>query len=100
MPYGLPFTARPQTEVLPYIDPKDPSRQTSYVERYYNQQLVRLMEAKTSRVIAQKSFTGLSAHLCIDTEWFENNRNVKKLPGTPIREDEVKAWVLSQLVVK
>lgn len=84
-------------ESCPYIDPDDPSRQIKYVERYYNQQNARLVEAKTGRVITEQIFTGKSAHYCHETEWFVENKSIKKLQGTPIPEDEIKNWVLSYL---
>jgi hypothetical protein len=69
------------------------------VERYYNQQKARLVEAKTSRVITEQIFTGKSAHYCHETEWFAENKGIKKLQGTPISEEDIKNWALSHLFI-
>lgn len=86
-------------ESCTYIDPDDPRRRRSYVERYYNQQQARLIEAKTGRVITEQTFTGKSAHYCYEKEWFQENKNVKKLPGTPISEDDIVRWAMSHLSI-
>lgn len=68
------------------------------VERYYYQQTAKLIVAKTGQVISQQSFTGKSARLCRQTEYFESDEYVKRLYGTPISSSDIKSWVESQLI--
>jgi hypothetical protein len=83
-------------ESCPYGSPGD----VHTVERYYYKQDVRLVEAKTGRVITVQTFTGKSPRHCDKTEIFRGSEKTKKLEGTEIANSDIRSWVSPHLNIK
>jgi hypothetical protein len=86
-------------ESCPYGSESDP-HVTNTVERYYYKQDVRLVEAKTGRVITVQTFTGKSPRYCDKTEIFRKSEKTKKLVGTEIANSDIRSWVSPHLYIK
>ncbi|MBE7551822.1 MAG: hypothetical protein HS126_12205 [Anaerolineales bacterium] len=86
-------------ESCPYSSRNDPNV-TLKVERYYYKQDVRLVEAKTGRVITVQTFTGKSPRYCDKTEIFGRSEKTKKLEGTEIANSDIRSWALPHLYIK
>lgn len=83
-------------ESCSYGSPSDPHT----VERYYYKQDVRLVEAKTGRVITVQTFTGKSPRYCDKTEIFHKSEKTKKLEGTAIANSDIRSWTSPHLYIK
>ncbi|MCL4296551.1 MAG: hypothetical protein KJ077_12520 [Anaerolineae bacterium] len=83
-------------ESCPYGSPGD----VHTVERYYYRQDVRLVEAKTGRVITVQTFTGKSPPYCDKTEFFGKNEKTKKLEGTAITNSDIRSWASPHMYIK
>lgn len=70
------------------------------VERYYYKQDVKLVEAKTGRVISVQSFTGRSASTCDEVEVFNKDRKTKRSMGTEIPTDQIQDWAATHLYIE
>jgi hypothetical protein len=86
-------------ESCPYQSRNDPNV-TLTVERYYYKQDVRLVEAKTGRVITVQTFTGKSPRYCDKTEIFSKSEKTKKLLGTEIADSDIRSWASPHLYIK
>ena len=66
---------------------------TNVVERYYYQQEVKLVEAKTGRTIASETLRGKDPRECLKQETFLKGQETVKVKGQEISSRDLQEWI-------
>jgi hypothetical protein len=73
---------------------------TNILERYYYKQEVKIIDAKTGRVVALQVFNGAAPPYCHGQERFSQGQATRKSMGDKISDSEIIKWVKPYASIK